>query len=382
MKPHVSLLLFALTVSTGVSQPRSPGQGAVTGHVYCSDTHTPCRFASVILQPAQTVDHAEAIGPNKMAENDWKALDSSSFSAATWIDGSFQISGVAPGDYYVHSAFVGYLDPYNLALSGALDSPVQSLEIIKKTVPRVTVAAGKTTSTDLTLLRGASLEGTIRFDDGGFAYWVAIRLYRKDSVGSWNKYGDGRVGGIRFDKTWNTDDRGHFAIGGLVPGTYAVEATLPEPHNLGGLGIGLGTGGANSLAVYNGDNFKLKDAVPIQLIEGEDRPDVDITIPTTALHSLEGTVTANPDGRAVTKGTIRLLDPEDKTVLRETDIGKDGSFKFNLVLSGTYVVQVEALAEGGGRQSASQYKTLTAQLLVEGDISDLNYTVSTVSVGR
>jgi hypothetical protein len=354
----------------------------VTGHVNCSDTHTPCRFASVILQPAQTVDHAEAVGLNKLAESDWKALDSSSYSAATGIDGSFQINGVAPGDYYVHSVFVGYLDPYNLALTGALDSPAQSLEAIKKNVPRVTVAAGKITSADLTLVRGASLGGTIRFDDGGFAYLAAIRLYRKDSVGNWNKYGDSRIGGIRFDRTWNTDDRGHFAVEGLVPGTYTVEATLPEPANLGGLGVGLAIGGTNSLSVYNGDKSKLKDAVPIELTEGEDRSDVDITIPTTALHSLEGTVTANPDGRLVTKGTVRLLDPEDKTVLREVNLNKDGSFKFNLVLSGSYIVQVAAQAEGSVRQAASQYKTLTAPLPVESDISDLNYTVSPVSVVR
>jgi hypothetical protein len=370
------LVSLALVLTGGVgAQTPGPGTGSVTGHVECADTHTPFRFAMVTLQTVQTIAHAKTVGPDKLTESDWKDLQSKSYSVATGIDGRFVISGVNPGDYYIYAESTGYLDPYRLAITGALGDASQSLDALEKLLPRVRIAAGKMVNSELTLVRGASMEGSVRFDDGGYAYLISVTLYRKDNSGKWNPYGDKYIFGHRVSPPHVTDDRGRFSIDGLVPGSYIVKAVLPEAHVLDGVGVGVAFGGVESLAVFNGDKFRLKEAPPIELAEGEERTGIDIHIPVDGLHVLQGSVNAKPDGRTITKGTVSLVDPDDQTVMRETEIQLDGSFVFDLVVSGMYQVRVTAKADDSSSQPATRYQALTTTLEVAGDLSDLTYTV-------
>jgi len=372
------LSALVLTCQSVCAQTPGLGTGTVTGHVYCTDTHTPCRFSTVTLQTIQTFAHAKAVGADRMTDSDWKDLQSKSYSGATGIDGRFEITGIAPGDYYLYAESAGYLNPYRLAITGALGDATQSLQALEKLLPRVSVAAGKTVNSELTLARGASLEGSVRFDDGGYAYPVNLSLYRKDKNGKWNPYGDTFLFGHRMSPPHVTDDRGRFSIDGLVPGSYLVKAALPQPDVIDGVGVEIGfpSGGEDSLAVFNGGKFRIKEAPPIELSEGEDRSDIDIEIPTNGLHTLEGSVNARPDGRRITKGTVSLLDPDDQSTIRDTEILADGSFSFNLVAPGNYLVRVNARADDSSPQSAIHYLTLTSPLEVAGDLSDLTYTVS------
>ncbi|MFP5275650.1 MAG: collagen binding domain-containing protein [Acidobacteriota bacterium] len=373
------LIVLLLAVAFGaVLRAQSPaaGVGAVTGHVYCSDTRTPCRFATVSLQPIQALANARAVGIERLTASDWKKVRAKSYSAVTDIDGRFEITGVADGEYYVYAESAGYLDPYRLATTGALGDASQSLDALEKLLPRIRVAAGAETTAELTLVRGGSIEGSVRFDDGGYAYWASIDLYRKDSVGKWKRYEDQYLFDQRMTTPHYADDRGRFFIEGLVPGTYTIKATLPEPRVIEGLGVVLESGGADSLAVFNGDKFRLKDASPIELQEGEDRSDIDIEIPTNGLYTLVGAVNALPDGRTITKGTVSLLDPDDQSPIRQTDIRPDGSFRFRLVVPGNYLVRVAALGGDSNPKSSIQYGILTSPLEVAGDLSGLTYTVS------
>ncbi len=307
-----------------------------------------------------------------MQNSDSKDAQSSSNTAMTGMDGRFQLNGVAPGDYIITAYLAGYLDASGFSFSESQGGGSLSVQALEKTLTRITVAPAQTTTVNLTLARGASLGGTVRYDDGGVASTATITLYRKDNTGKWNRFGDTFLAGHRMHATGFTDDRGRFYQPGLPTGSYIVEASLPQPASLSGLGIGLSSEGADSLRVFNGDKYRLKDAPAIELTEGEDRADVDIDIPTTGLNSLQGFVTAKPDGRAVTKGTISLLDPDDKSTLRETSIQRDGSFSLNLVASGNYIVQIAAQADdvSGG------YDPLRVPLLVESDLTGLTYAVS------
>ena len=132
----------------------------------------------------------------------------------------------------------------------------------------------------------------------------------------------------------------------------------------------------NALRVYNGDKYRLRDATPIELHDGEDRSGIDINIPTNGLHSLHGYVVTKPDGHRIKRGEIRLLDPDDKTTLRETLIQSDGSFTFNYIVTGSYLLQVEASAEGQNGKAGARYEPVLAPLLVERDIPDLSYSLT------
>jgi hypothetical protein len=343
--------------------------GSVTGHVSCSDTHTPCRFATVQLQTVQSVTHS-----TKSHAFDQKARNS--YAAATGLDGSYEIDGVAPGDYYVLPRLPGYLDPFDQVLSelGNSESPTQ--DALDKILTRITVAPNRPVSADLTLVRGSSLSGVVRFDDGGAAINVAIELFLKDASGKWKKYsnrsGDEGFSAIGFAS--HTDDRGHFYEPSLPSGTYAVEIRLQEiallPSSiLGGNSVDTADTHGNALRVYDGDKFRLKDATPIKLGEGEDRTDIDITIPTAGLHSIRGSVSAK-NGDTVDRGMVELADPDDKTILRTTSIQPDGTFSFNNLPSGTYTITMYPA------NHETSFQKFTSTLVVENDLLGLTYNVS------
>jgi hypothetical protein len=373
MRPLLLLAAMATISATLSAQNGTTVLGAVAGHVYCADTHTPCRFASVTIE---TAPPAKESGP--AAAND----PSHSYAASTGLDGAFRISGVAPGDYYILGRQSGYLSPYDIAHSEFQDNPSLSAKALDVALTRITVSSGLTTATNLSLSRGASLTGTIRYDDGGPAITAAVHLFRKDASGKWKPYLN-TVGDSLLDALFpsHTDDRGHFYEPGLPPGIYCVETRLPEataaPQTITGrpsLSVAIATGDA--LRIYNADKYRLRDATPIELHDGEDRSGIDITIPTASLHSIRGSATAKSDGRSVTHGKVSLLDPDDKTTLRETVIQDDGSFIFNYVVNGSYLLQIDALAANTEAKTSQGYEALTTPLLVEGDILDLAYALA------
>jgi len=347
--------------------------GAVSGHVYCADSHTPCRFAKVIIQ---------SVPPAKEGNSSPTALSSHSYSAATDINGEYQIEGVVPGEYYILGQLPGYLSPYDLAASEFEKGSQQSSKALEMALIKIVVDPGQTTMSSLSLARGAALGGTIRYDDGALAIDIPVRIYRKDSNGKLvpyqNSAGDSALAPLGFSP--HTDDRGHFYEPGLPPGTYTVEATLPQsnilPTTIFGrqsLRVKITTGDA--LRVFRGQAYRLKDAAVIELNQGEERSDIDITLPTSGLHTLRGTVAAQVDGHTISRGTIRLLDPDDKSLLRETAIQEDGTFTFNYVVSGSYLVEIEAEPEA---RLARRYEPLTMPIQVEGDIFNLSYSLTTV----
>ncbi len=130
-------------------------------------------------------------------------------------------------------------------------------------------------------------------------------------------------------------------------------------------------GGA--LRVFYGYAHRLKDAKAIELHEGEERTGLDIDIPVSSMYSLQGVVTPRRDVQDVQSGRVKLLDPDDKTVLRETVLDADGGFAFENVVKGTYLVQVEGQNASLSTPPGVRYEPLIVPLLVESDIPNLTY---------
>jgi hypothetical protein len=151
-----------------------------------------------------------------------------------------------------------------------------------------------------------------------------------------------------------TDDRGRYRISGLAKGKYAIKASLPTRQSISGLGgshdMHFVTGDA--LDVYSGGVFREKDIKPIEVGLGNDVDGIDIVFPVDNLHTVSGIVVAKTDNHSLNSGTVHLEDPETKAWLRMTKIEDDGSFKFNYVPEGQYVVSaaggdVDKNAPGG-----------------------------------
>ena len=124
MRLHIAAVAAIFFIFGKASAQSSQGpQGTVSGHLYCADSQTPCRFASVIIQSAPPIRDGKPVASD---------APSHSYSSATDIEGAYQISGVAPGEYYALEKLQGYLSAYDLAVSmysGDSSLSAQALEI-------------------------------------------------------------------------------------------------------------------------------------------------------------------------------------------------------------------------------------------------------------
>ncbi len=130
--------------------------GDVAGRVVCADLRTPCRFASVTIQSAPPKDGASASGTL-----------SHSYGAATDLEGAYTMKGVVPGEYYTTALQPGYLSPYDLAVNETMGEPSLKAQAAEIALERIVVVAGRITTANVQLARGASLSGTVRYEDGG-----------------------------------------------------------------------------------------------------------------------------------------------------------------------------------------------------------------------
>ncbi|WP_433970799.1 carboxypeptidase-like regulatory domain-containing protein [Tunturiibacter lichenicola] len=366
-------MLFVLTVLLGVGaveQAFGQETGSVTGHLYCADTHTVCRFGSVTIQsvPAKKKDGAP---PG----------DKHAYSSPTDMDGVFEIDGAAAGEYYILGRCAGYVTPYDVLVAETSGSVTGDNEGLKYALNLVTVAAGRTTSTSLTIQRGASISGTVLYDDGSPAENLPVKLLWRNAKQTWvrfaNSANDSTTSVLGLDSV-QTDDRGRFREAGLPPGTYSVmiglrEVTWKAKQITGSSEMDMRVTKGDGLKVYFGDKYRLRETLPIVLHDGEDRTGVDVTIPANGLHIVRGLVSAKADGSVVEKGTVQLLDPEDKAVVREADIANNGTFVFHYVVNGSYVVKVSG--EDGGSKTGD-FDPVTRNLLVEEDVLDLNFALN------
>ncbi len=365
-----AFLLFLLAASVSCRPAKAQTTGSVVGRVICADTRTPSCYASV------TIDTAP---PRKEAAAGTKP-PTHSYAAATDLEGAFTMKNVVPGEYYITTIQAGYLSPYDLATNEVHGDSSLKAQAEEIALERISVQAGQTVTANVLLSRGASLSGTVRYEDGGLANTVSVGLLRRDGAGKWQPYtntvGTGDMARLGFGQ--KTDDRGRFYAPGLPPGTYALQASLPSSAmlltNITGdrsVDIKLAMGGA--LQVFYGNLYRMKDAKPIELREGEERSglDIDIDIPTSGIYSVSGTVTGGTQGTDSMSGRVELLDPDDKTMLRDTLILDGGVFLFENVRKGSYIVRVEP--KSYGQSTPVHYQPFTVSLLVEGDVANLSY---------
>jgi len=366
------LLAFACALVPSVAFAQATA--SVSGHVLCTDTRTPCRFATITLQGVDSAARTTAKSQNQ-------PKDTGVYRGIAGFDGSYQINGVTPGDYYVLAVLPGYLNPVDQLLSNQPPDAHFTQDVLDKVLPRVTVAPNRPASADITLQRGASLSGTVRFDDGGPAIGFTITVFLKDKNGQWKNYAN-RAGNeplSAIGAAVRTDDRGHFYEPALPHGTYIVEAHLQEYIPLP-LSITYNEGAIvsdqrqNALRIFYGDKFRMKEAKPVELSEGEDHSDIDITISTDGLHTVRGSVNSK-SGEPIPNGEVSLSDPDDKTVIRTAGIQRDGSFNFSYLPGGTYQITIK----GNSGKGETDFQSLNSTLVVDNDLTDLTYNLAPVS---
>ena len=355
-----------------------PPTGRITGTVFCSDTHRPARGATVILQP--------------LAKD--TSFDNRMNLTRTDVNGTYTLGRVAPGEYAVLAFFPGYALPFpDDMLTGMMDPADRSslTEALRK-LGTVTVSSNAEARGDVSLTRGAAVQGRVLYSDGAPAAQVLVEVKNINAKPPKSNSPEEMVDpaaimrSIFSQQKPTTDDEGHFRIAGLAPGTYRVAAlqTSPPPASAsGGMESEMMMGqlmGVNvdptAVRVFSGDTLHQATAKTYDLSAGDTVSDITITIPLTAFHRVAGTVEA-VDGRHLNFANLTLTDASDATFTFHTNAGRDGAFAFANVPAGTYTLATDGGFIGtsappkGMEHMPEQYWPLKPETHFAGDSQNL-----------
>jgi len=370
--------------SVALAQQVTPeATGTVVGHVYLADTGGPARLAQVALQPVAV----------KSDERPYveKRNDPAFRFYRTGLDGSYRMLHVKPGAYYVVVKEPGYLSPFALFANAQLSHPTpDDQQKIAANLPVVSVIPNNTATMDIHLTRGASLSGTVRFDDGSPVPQTNVSVMQKNDKGKWQ--------GLTFATGGNTDDLGHFRITGLLEGNYLLEVGLAVSDEYVDSVLGQVRMASYSygylLAYYSGDTARLRDAKPIHLDGSQEMSGADITIPVSKLHVVTGQIVEAGSGRVINSGKVTLVyaDEGGEDVASATVEADEPVFRMPFVPEGSYTLKVSDAAEVSREEISNgpgvmppfhtketvvrKFGTAGQPLVVTGDVSGVNLAVS------
>jgi hypothetical protein len=422
MKSHTVLIVASSLALVGAvpssAQQQTPYVvgSTVVGHVYCSDTNAPARFAKVLLKstaPSHAGDDfiksIESTMEKAMAKDDDQPSTRPSISAATLkspnpkpnpmtdvqkramaaatkgmdqtmdmlnsstvgLNGEYSFSGVKPGAYYVHAIYPGYVDPYSQLSDDDFTSTDPDARARVAQLPTVTVTGAGSARLDLHLDRGGAISGTVLYDDGNPASGWTLSVIKPKSPEDPGEATAAAMGQalamMGATPPVKTDDLGHFRISGLPAGEYALKASLLAT----GVGISatnMGEGGSGIvLAAYSGNTFTRDEAKSIHVIPGQEQPGEDITIPARKLRNISGHAYAKSDGHALNVGIVTLTRADNPAVNLSAAVRDDGSFRFDYLPAATYTLILR------------KYATASTDIVLgDSDVDTVAFTVAQI----
>lgn len=336
--PHMRICpLLLLTAAIGLAQTHTSAPeptGTVTGRVFCADTNGPARFAHVSLEAIPDLSNSPSKNspkPNSGPISLSRALVTT--SVETTLDGSFTLTKVKPGAYYVSVEKEGYVMPRDIFTNKQIEDPSPGMRALSASaLPRIVVESGHIEQAQVRLERGAAISGTIFYDDGSSASGLEVKLLHKDTGGKWVPLENASLTG--------TDDRGVFRIASLLGDEYMVEADLVLSHSKT-YSNGPDPEGLVTLPFYGNGTARQSQATSVKLLDGQEITGQDMVLPIPKLHKLTGRVAAGPDAHIVNAAAVALIARDDNQQLATADISSDdGLFEFEFVPEGNYILRV------------------------------------------
>jgi protocatechuate 3,4-dioxygenase beta subunit len=260
MTPLIFVLLFSLPFQTaGQSQQKTAGGGNATISGRVTVKGEPARNVLVYLQPQNTAPS----NPDAYLR------------ARTDDDGQYHIVGVEAGAYYLYALAPGFISS---------DQPRQEGKTLN-------VSEGENIGNiDFELKQGGVITGRVADSQGRPLADERVTLSRLDKNG--RPQSDTYYG--RNFTMFMTDDRGVYRIYGLPEGRYLVSVGIAQSAGM----IARRGGGAFYPRTYYPDAANESEAKVIELSEGSEIVNVDITVP-------ESKQTCAVSGRVVNAETGR-----------------------------------------------------------------------------
>jgi hypothetical protein len=239
----------------------------------------PKRIGTVdeVIQDLIDVAATVGVGPTfpsfQQALGNFRNANLGRFTATTDKDGRFTIKDVPAGQYIVHSDREGFIDP---STSGI---PI-----------RISVTAGRTAATEISMLPGGTVTGRVRDASGRPLQNVDVQAISKT-------YQNGYPF-MQAAITKQTDDQGEFRLFWLTPGEYYIAVALrPAPGNP-----------ALQNRIYYPSTLDASVATPLTVEGGDQLSGIDITLREERLFTISGQVTTTipPEDTAA---TVAILNP-------------------------------------------------------------------------
>jgi hypothetical protein len=374
-------LSFASASAQFAAPPTTEPTGTVTGHVYLSGTGGPARLTSIALQPI------EVKADDRPYEETKKDPQFRQFQTA--LDGSFTLTHIRPGTYYVVVKKPGYLSPFTQFSNAELVHPTPDVQQrIAAYLPTVTVSANNTAVMDMHLSRGASFSGTVRYDDGTPVIDTRVSVLQKDAKGKWKP--------IELASGGSTDDQGHYRITGLLAGDYRLRTDISINDTFVSSLIGsvnmMSSETHYSLDFYSGDTAHEKEAKTLHLENSQDMSSTDLTIPVSKLHQVSGAIVEARTGHPINSGKVSVY-YDDGEKLATAQVEEDEPvFHLSFVPEGSYTLRVADAADISRQyvmrpqgtmppyeikeKVLQRYDKAEQPLLVQQDVNNLNIAVA------
>lgn len=331
------LLIIAFSLITGSILRAQDATGTVSGTVVCNDGNAPGRGAKVALIPLDRL----------VSKKD----GSGSKSTSTDFSGIYEFGSVAPGTYVVNASLDGYNDDLKLVLSVLDFAIVEDRKRVFAAFPQVTVKPATIVRKDLVLRRAAAISGRATVDTGGVPGRSAVIATRIPGIGQADSLISRSEGSELFTQSSPIDDRGDFRIAGLPAGKYRISLRVTEAYfrvevDKGSIRPQPERTGTAELNVYAPEALDEAHARVIEVNDGDEITDADITVPTRLLHSVAGIVTEG--GAPVAGISITLERERDGASIGASDALSmaDGSYRFDLLPPGNYTVRAKHRSAG------------------------------------
>ena len=269
--------------------------------------------------------------------------------------GRYVIDFVAPGEYSIEAIKRGFMPVDTGRGQSAVEVLLRDRAPENRIIP---VRSGQTVdSVDVTLARGASIAGTIVDEFGEPMQGVSVSALVLRAMG-------GRTRALPVASipggSAQTDDRGRYRLFGLQPGTYVVQATAG----------GLLSAASGYVPLFYSGTAAIDLATSKKLAADESAAAVDFTLLPASSRRVRGRV-VDPEGKPGNVGLTLAVRERSGSIHTEpvrTRTSADGTFTFNGVAPGEYVVHASAIGRAGPSASvavASQFAE--AFVTVAGD---------------